>query len=164
MVPLAVGASPEAPLAGLVRSLGGSGTVGLSVEAVREGFLCHHESSRLLELEDRDLALLVGDLLYSVGLRELALAGDPEPVAILADLIRLVSERTADGRLPASRGLWLGQAAALALGSDQRHHAAIEAIVDGSDPEAERLFEWAREAAGSAEAGEAFSAAAQALQ
>ena len=147
IVPLSEPVEGGAPLAALVEALGGAGPIALSVEAVREGFLCHHGSSRVLDLEDRDLALLVGDLLYAIGLRELALAGDPEPVAILADLIRLVSERTGTGESPAVTALWVGQTTALAAGSDDRHRAALRAIEEGSDGPAEGLMEWARERA-----------------
>lgn len=154
----------DAPLAVLVEALGGDDTVCLSVEAVREGFLCHHGSSRILDLSDRDLALLVGDLLYAIGLRELALAGDPEPVAILADLIRLVSERAGQGDRQVVTNLWVGQATALATGPDDDHRAALDALEDGSDPSAAGLSEWARDRASDLGAGEALSAAAQALQ
>jgi hypothetical protein len=153
-----------AGLAGLVDDLGGSDAAAFAIEAVREGFLCHHDSSRLLDLADEDLALLAGDLLYAIALRELAIAGEVESVAVLADLIRLVSARAEDGTEPVMEVLWLGQATALGVGSDDRHRAAIEAIESGEDPVAGRLSDWAREAIEAAEAGEALSGVAQALQ
>ena len=156
--------SGPTPLASLVGTLGGSRPAAFALEAVREGFLCHHGSSRILDLEDRDLALLVGDLFYAIGLRELALAGSPEPVATLADLIRLVSERAGRGPAPVVEALWLGQAVALGIGTDDGHAAAIEAIESGEDAAAERLSEWTAGAVARAGAGEGFSAAAQALQ
>lgn len=165
--PLLVAAESEgrpAPLALLVGSLGGPESGAIAIEAVREGFLCHHDRSRLLELEDPDLALLVGDLLYAIGLRELALAGDPGPVSILADLIRLVSERVGTDLESTVPALWTGQAIALAVGTDERHRAALEAIETGEDPGAEGLSQWSREVAGGHGAGEALSEAVQALQ
>jgi hypothetical protein len=163
LVPLD-GDSESPVLARLVESLGGSNTASLAVEAVREGFLCHHASSRVLALEDEDLALLVGDLLYAIGLRELAQAGDTGSVSILADLIRLVSERSEAGDRVGIESLWLAQTAALAVGSDERHRAALVALEAGEDPSAERLSDWSREVVESRGAGEALSEAAQGLQ
>ena len=153
-----------AGLAGLVEALGGSEAAAFAIEAVREGFLCHHHSSRLLQLEDEDLALLVGDLLYAIALRELAFAGEVDSVSVLAELIRLASGTV--GRAPeaAMETLWLGQATALATGPETAHRAAIEAFESGEDPAAERLLGWTREVVGNAGAGEALSGAAQALQ
>lgn len=42
------------------------------VEAVREGYLCHYGSPRVLEAADQDLALLAGDLFYAIGISGLA--------------------------------------------------------------------------------------------
>ena len=153
-----------APFARLVEGLGGSSAAAVAVEAVREGFLCHHDTPRTLILEDRDHGLLAGDLLYAIGLRELALAGDPEAVATLADLIRLVSERVGSGEKEAIVALWLGQTTALGVGSDDRHRAALEALEAGRDETGEQLSEWSREVAASTGAKEALSEAAQALQ
>ena len=164
--PLLVPAGDPGParLASLVESLGGSASAAFAIEAVREGFLCHHGSSRILALEDDDLALLVGDLLYAIGLRELAVAGDPGSVSTLAELIRLASERSRSGSDTALRSLWLGQAVALGVGSDEIHRDAIEAIESGEDGAGDLLAGWTDEVAARDGAGEALSAAAQALQ
>lgn len=158
------GDSGSAPFARLVEALGGSSAAAVAIEAVREGFLCHHDAPRTLTVEDEDLGLLAGDLLYAIGLRELALAGDPRAVAILADLIRLVSQRVGSSRRSATSALWLGQTTALAVGSDDRHRAALEAVEAGRDEAGERLSAWSREVTAKHGAREALSEAAQALQ
>ena len=56
------------------------------------------------------------------------------------------------------------QTAALAVGSDDRHRAALVALEAGEDPAAERLSDWSREVVESRGAGEALSEAAQGLQ
>jgi hypothetical protein len=155
-----------ASLAVLVEALGGPASTGIAVEAVREGFLCHHapDSSRTLVLDDADLALLVGDLLYAIGLRELAEHGERDSVSILADLIRMVSERVEEGERRAVEALWLGQTVALAVGSDDAHRAALDALDRGGDASADRLLAWSRAVAEERGAGEAFSEVAEALQ
>ena len=49
----------------------------LLVEAIREGYLQHYASGRVVQPEDPDLALLAGDRLYALGLERLA--GDRRP-------------------------------------------------------------------------------------
>src|SRR3954470_19967448 len=43
----------------------------LLVEAVREGYLLHYETPRLIQGADPDLRLLAGDYLYALGLERL---------------------------------------------------------------------------------------------
>src|SRR5258708_17524825 len=83
----------------------------LLVEAIREGYLLHYETPRLIVGADSDLRLLAGDYLYALGLERLAARGDLEAVGELADLISLEARIHAenepgspDGRAPA---LWL---------------------------------------------------------
>src|SRR4051795_12248722 len=64
----------------------------LLVEAIREGYLLHYESPRLIEGADGDLRLLAGDYLYALGLERLAARGDLEAVGELADLISLAAQ------------------------------------------------------------------------
>ena len=70
----------------------------LLVEAIREGYLLHYESPRLIQGADPDLRLLAGDYLYALGLERLAARGDLEAVGELADLISLVAQIHAEGR------------------------------------------------------------------
>ena len=59
----------------------------LLVEAIREGYLLHYETPRLIDGADPDLRLLAGDYLYAMGLERLAARGDLDAVRELADLI-----------------------------------------------------------------------------
>src|SRR3954454_14212606 len=82
----------------------------LLVEAIREGYLLHYETPRLVEGADPDLRLLAGDYLYALGLERLAARGDLEAVRELADLISLVAQIHAEGghdSTDAVRAVWL---------------------------------------------------------
>jgi len=57
----------------------------LVVEAIREGYLQHYASGRVVRPDDPDLALLAGDRLYALGLERLAAIGDLDAVAELAE-------------------------------------------------------------------------------
>src|SRR5258708_40291650 len=64
----------------------------LLVEAIREGYLLHYETPRLIDGADGDLRLLAGDYLYALGLERLAARGDLDAVRELADLISLSAQ------------------------------------------------------------------------
>jgi hypothetical protein len=68
------------------RSEGRRDDVAFVVEAIREGYLLHYGTGRLLCDEDRDLVLLAGDHLYALGLARLATLGDHAAVGELADV------------------------------------------------------------------------------
>src|SRR6476646_11321675 len=70
----------------------------LLVEAIREGYLLHYESPRVIQGADSDLTLLAGDYLYALGLERLAARGDLEAVGELADLISLSAQVHAENR------------------------------------------------------------------
>lgn len=115
----------------------------LVVESIREGYLCHYETSRLLEEPDPDLALLAGDLFYAIGLSELAVVGDLESTEILSDLIRVAADlRAADEHDRAER-LWLVQVMAMACGKMRDHGERLEAVATGDEIAIQELFEWA---------------------
>src|SRR4051812_2145852 len=87
----------------------------LLVEAIREGYLLHYESPRLIEGADGDLRLLAGDYLYALGLERLAARGDLEAVGELADLISPAAQIHAENqpRDPdGGREMWLAGAGA----------------------------------------------------
>jgi hypothetical protein len=116
----------------------------LLVEAIREGYLLHYETPRLIDRADPDLRLLAGDYLYALGLERLAARGDLEAVRELADLISLSAQIHAeDGRPSATRlagSLWLAATVAVASGSTDEHERAKEAVRSGSaDAEAQLL-------------------------
>ena len=88
------------------RSAAAPGEYALVVESVREGYLLHYGSSRLLQGHDADLALLAGDYLYALGLERLAALGDTEAVALLAELIGRCAQLHAEGRDGEVPDLW----------------------------------------------------------
>jgi hypothetical protein len=77
------------------RAAGREAEYELLVEAIREGYLLHYASGRVVATEDRDLALLAGDRLYALGLARLAALGDLEAVQILAEVIALGAQAQA---------------------------------------------------------------------
>jgi hypothetical protein len=89
----------------------------LVVEAVREGYLLHYGTPRLLRGHDADLGLLAGDYLYALGIERLATLGDAEAVAVLADLISGCAQLHAEAREAEAPKLW--RASALAVGGDE---------------------------------------------
>jgi hypothetical protein len=139
----------------------------LLVEAIREGYLLHYESPRLLEGADSDLRLLAGDYLYALGLERLAARGDLEAVGELADLISLVAQihaedepGTSDERIPA---LWLASTVAVAAGASAEHVEAKEALRAGESGTAETLAGVAAEGARRAGLGDALARAAESI-
>jgi hypothetical protein len=96
----------------------------LLVEAIREGYLQHYGSGRVVRPEDPDLALLAGDRLYALGLERLAATGDLEAVAELADVIGLSAQAHAEGDPERAEAIWDAGAAAVAAGSGPDHQAA----------------------------------------
>lgn len=111
----------EEPELGLLAAAGpraavAPGEYALVVEAVREGYLLHYGEPRLLSGHDEDLALLAGDYLYALGIERLAVLGDGEAVAILAELIGRCAQLHAEGRETEAPALW--RASALAVGGE----------------------------------------------
>jgi len=111
--------SPERPVFGLLAALGPRSAAApdeyaFVVEAVREGYLLHYGTPRLLAGHDDDLALLAGDYLYALGIDRLAGLGDTEAVAVLGDLIGRCAQLHAEERRAEVARLW--RFAALAVG------------------------------------------------
>jgi hypothetical protein len=99
-------------------------TYPLLVEAIREGYLLHYASGRVVQPEDPDLALLAGDRLYALGLERLAALGDLEAVAELADVIALCAQAHAEGDTDRADAVWEAGAEAVASGPAPDHQAA----------------------------------------
>lgn len=117
------------------------------VEAIREGYLCHYGTSRLLEMPEPDLALLTGDLLYAIGLSELSGLDDLESTGILSDLIRVAADLQAAAEPDRAAALWSVQIIALSCGKPDRYEARLEAVAEGDPAALEALFEWAKSTA-----------------
>jgi hypothetical protein len=98
----------------------------LLLEMILEGSLLHYGAPRVVATEDRDLALLLGDQLYALGLARLAEIGDLDSVSELADLISLLSQAQLQGDDALARAIWEAGAAAIGWGPSPEHEAAKE--------------------------------------
>ena len=95
----------------------------LLVEAIREGYLQHYASGRVVRPDDPDLALLAGDRLYALGLERLAAIGDLDAVSELADVIALCAQAHAEGDPARAEAVWQAGARAVATGPAPDHEA-----------------------------------------
>jgi len=112
----------ERPVFGLLAALGERAAAApaeyaLVVEAVREGYLLHYGTPRLLRGHDADLALLAGDYLYALGIERLAGLGDDAAVTVLSELIGRCARLHAEDRADEVPSLW--RASALAVGGGE---------------------------------------------
>jgi hypothetical protein len=130
------------------RAAGRREDVAFVVEAIREGYLLHYASGRLLRDDDRDLVLLAGDHLYALGLARLAALGDLPAVSELADVISLGAQGHAEGRPDLAEAAWEAGAAAVGWGADDTLQAAKAAARAGAPEAAAALRAAARLMAG----------------
>jgi hypothetical protein len=107
----------------------------LLLEMILEGSLLHYGRPRVVVTDDRDLALLLGDQLYALGLARLAELGDLDSVRELADLISLLSQAELAGDVPLARAIWEAGATAIGWGANAGHEAAKE-LARAGDPAA----------------------------
>lgn len=107
----------------------------LLLEMILEGSLLHYGHPRVVATDDHDLALLLGDQLYALGLARLAELGDLESVTELSDLISLLSQAQLDRDLPLARAIWEAGAAAIGWGPSAAH-AAAKQLARRGDPAA----------------------------
>lgn len=137
----------------------------LLFEAIREGYLLHYGTPRLLEQADPDLRLLAGDYLYAVGLERLAALGDLEAVRELGDLISLSAELAArgDNGSDVADALWLASAVAVGAGSSEQHDAAKAALRDEAPDAVELLQRSSRTVAAAAGMGDSLAQAADSI-
>jgi len=98
----------------------------LLLEMILEGSLLHYGAPRVVTTEDRDLALLLGDQLYALGLARLAEIGDLDSVSELSDLISLLSQAQLQGDEALARAIWEAGATAIGWGATPEHEAAKE--------------------------------------
>jgi hypothetical protein len=103
----------------------------LLLEMILEGSLLHYGHPRVVATDDRDLALLLGDQLYALGLARLADLGDLESVSELSDLISLLAQAELERDLPLARAIWEAGAAAIGWGSTPEHESAKELARQG---------------------------------
>jgi hypothetical protein len=98
--------------------------VELLIEMILEGSRLHYGQPRLVSAGDPDLALLLGDQLYALGLSRLAALGDLDAVAELADVISLVAQAHAAGDPDLAEAVWEAGAVAVGWGSSEAHRSA----------------------------------------
>jgi hypothetical protein len=114
------------------RAVGNESEYELLLEMILEGSLLHYGRPRVVMTEDRDLALLLGDQLYALGLARLAELGDVEAVSELADLISLLSEAQLSENRELARAIWDAGAVAVGWGATPDYEAA-KALARGGD-------------------------------
>jgi hypothetical protein len=121
------------------RATGSEGDYELLLEMILEGSLLHYGAPRLVRGADPDLALLLGDQLYALGLARLAELGDVDAVAELADLISLLAQARAASDTGLADAVWQSGAVAIGWGSTSRHTAAKALARAGDDGAADAL-------------------------
>jgi hypothetical protein len=102
---------------------------------ILEGSRLHYGAPRVVQTQDRDLGLLIGDQLYALGLARLARVGDLEATAELADVISLLAQAHVDGDAELAQAVWEAGGAAVGWGQSPQH-AAAKALARGGDPSA----------------------------
>jgi hypothetical protein len=127
------------------RASGREGDYELLLEMILEGSLLHYGAPRLVRCADSDLALLLGDQLYALGLARLAELGDVDAVAELADLISLLAQAQAGSDLGLADAVWQAGAAAIGWGATPGHSAA-KALARAGDERAVEALTEARDA------------------
>jgi hypothetical protein len=88
----------------------------LLLEMIFEGSLLHYGSARVVHTSDPDLALLLGDQLYALGLTRLAALGDLEAVDALATVISRLAQAHAEGDGQSPEEIWAEGARAVGWG------------------------------------------------
>ena len=115
---------PPQLAAGGPRAAGREAEYELLLEMILEGSRLHYGQPQVVRPEDQDLALLLGDQLYALGLSRLAALGDLDAVAELADVISLVAQAHAASDAPLAGAVWDAGAVAIGWGGSEAHEAA----------------------------------------
>jgi hypothetical protein len=106
------------------RAVGDEAEYELLIEMILEGSRLHYGLARVVRTDDPDLALLLGDQLYALGLARLATLGDIAAVAELADVISLVAQAHAASDPALADAVWEAGAVAVGWGSSDQYAAA----------------------------------------
>jgi hypothetical protein len=105
----------------------------LLLEMICEGTRLHYGPARVVRTDDPDLALLVGDQLYALGLERLAELGDIEAVAELADVISLIAQAHAAGDRELADAVWGAGLAAVGWGGGEAFEEAKQLARAGDE-------------------------------
>ena len=97
---------PPQIAAGGPRAAGHEAEYELLLEMILEGSRLHYGTPRVVHTDDPDLALLLGDELYALGLARLAALGDLEAVDVLADVISQIAQANAAGDPERAAEIW----------------------------------------------------------
>ena len=108
------------------RARGNESEYELLLEMILEGYRLHYEEPLVVCPNDPDLALLLGDQLYALGLARLAALGDVEAVAELADVISLVAQAHSVADRELAHAVWEAGAVAVGWGPSEDHRRAKE--------------------------------------
>jgi hypothetical protein len=114
------------------------------LEMILEGSCLHYGPTRLIVTEDADLALLLGDQLYALGLARLATIGDLFAIGELADVISLIAQASASRDEDLAGAVWEAGAVAIGWGSS-RGHAQAKALARSGEPAAAAALRQAAE-------------------
>jgi hypothetical protein len=121
----------------------------LLIDMIYEGYRLHYEQrGALVRPDDPDLALLLGDQLYALGLSRLAQIGDLEAVGELADVISLAAQAQAAGDRDLAGAVWEAGAVAVGWGASEPHRRAKALARAGRREAAGALRAAARQARG----------------
>ena len=115
------------------RAAGREAEYELLLEMILEGARLHYGSPSVIATPDPDLALLLGDQLYALGLSRLAALGDLDAIAELADVISLVAQAHAAADDELAEAVWEAGAVAIGWGASAEHEAA-KALARAGDP------------------------------
>jgi hypothetical protein len=96
----------------------------LLLELIIEGSHLHYGPQRVVRTDDQDLALLVGDQLYALGLARLAALGDLRATSELADVISLVAQAHSAGDRELAEAVWEAGMFAVGWGGSERYEDA----------------------------------------
>ena len=123
------GEAPDAPgpaqiAASGPRTRGHAADYELLLEMILEGSRLHYGKPRVVLTGDPELALLLGDQLYALGLLRLAALGDLDAVAVLADVISLVAQAQAADNPDLADAVWEAGCVAIGWGSSDAFEAA----------------------------------------
>ena len=134
------------------RAAGHEAQYELLLEMIREGLLLHYGEPRVVRPTDPDLALLLGDQLYALGLSRLAALGDLDAVGELGDTISLLAQAQADGDQELADAVWSAGATAIGWGASDQLQSA-KAMARAGDPQAAEALRIAALAAPGPEGG-----------
>ena len=114
------------------RAAGREAEYELLLEMIFEGSLLHYGAARVVQTDDPDLALLLGDQLYALGLVRLAALGDLEAVDVLADVISSLAQAHAEGNTDRASAVWDAGAIAIGWGPSERTVAMLNPVAPTS--------------------------------